>query len=118
MNKNTKGILVAVSTLGLIGVAYYFLIYKKSSKAKAEKNFKDLLNNLGVKTSGESYTTEFNEGKNIVTFFNNNRFVTKVKGADLASKKGTYTDGGKKLFVDGGNVIESGSVWGNLLKTL
>ena len=92
-----------------------------TSKLSAEQNFKDLLKNLGNKeTSKDFFTVDFNSGNSRVTFFNNNRFaiITTDTNAKIAPIKGSYSNGGKKLFVDGGKTIEGNSVWDNLLNTL
>ena len=79
---------------------------------------------LGVSSniSGDTVVANFNNKKNSVTFFNNGRFATFAKDKSGFVSKGSYTDGGKILVItDGvnkGKTIKSGSVWGNLLKTL
>lgn len=118
MNKNTKGIIAVAATLGLIGAAYYFLIYRNSDK----KNFDDVSDNLGgaklINSAKDTVMVDFNNGKNQASFFNNNRFSITTKGITGYLKKGTYLDGGKKLIIDEGNTIEGDSVWENLNKAI
>ena len=60
----------------------------------------------------------FNNNKKQADFYKNGRFVISTRGISGYDKKGTYTDGGTKLFIDGGKNIEGGSVWANLLKAI
>jgi hypothetical protein len=117
MNKQTKGILIVASTLGLIGAVYYFFIYKKG---KPEiKNYDDLKSNLGnFLDRGDMIQAIFNEKKHKAQFYPNNRFIIAEYKSTEPLKKGTYLNGGKKLIIDNGRTIESNSVWANLLETL
>jgi hypothetical protein len=60
----------------------------------------------------------FNSGKNRAMFYSNGRFAIYPQRSSNFIAKGSYDNGGKKLVVDGGKTIESGSVWNNLKSTL
>jgi|LakMenEpi03Aug12_release.lakeMendotaPanAssembly.Ray.scaffolds.fasta_scaffold1177262_1 hypothetical protein len=122
MNKNTKGIIAVGITLGVVGLAYYFLVYKKdNSGGGSGDNFNSLQDNLGFpKTKLDSVTVKFNDGKNVADFFKNNRVWIYNLNKDVKSngKAGTYSDGGKTIKLDSGKEIVSGSVFSNLLQTI
>jgi hypothetical protein len=122
MNKNTKGIIAVGITLGVVGLAYYFLVYKKdNSGGGSGDNFNSLQDNLGFpKTKLDSVTVKFNDGKNVADFFKNNRVWIYNLNKDVKSngKAGTYSDGGKTIKLDSGKEIVSGSVFYNLLQTI
>ena len=122
MNKNTTGIIAVGITLGVVGLAYYFLVYKKdNSGGGSGDNFNSLQDNLGFpKTKLDSVTVKFNDGKNVADFFKNNRVWIYNLNKDVKSngKAGTYSDGGKTIKLDSGKEIVSGSVFSNLLQTI
>jgi hypothetical protein len=120
MNNNTKGAIAVGITLGVVGLAYYFLVYKKENSGGSDDNFNSLQDNLGFKTKTkfDSVTVKFNEGKNTADFYKNNRVVIGKIGTSGYLVKGSYSDGGKEIKLDNGKEIVSGSVFGNLLQTL
>jgi hypothetical protein len=89
-----------------------------ASPMSADQNFANLKVNIGVSTpSGNSFTLKFNEGKNLVTFYNNSRFaIFNSKKEQLF--KGSYQQGGKILKGDNGKEAVSGSIWRNLLSII
>jgi hypothetical protein len=124
MNQNTKGIIAVGITLGVVGLAYYFLVYRKKNGGSDDSNsddsnFKAIQDNLGVKSSSSGIVSvKFNEGKNTADFYKNNRVVIGKIGTSGYLVKGSYSDGGKGIKLDNGKEIFSGSVFGNLLQTL
>lgn len=122
LNKNVKGAII-VLVVAIIAYLIYKFAFKKSPEEQKIDNFNDAKKFLGDNTINSTdtlFVVEFNNGKNQATFFNNNRFFVyeKSKGLKNATIMGTYTDGGKKLYVDGGKVIKGKSVVDNLSKTL
>jgi hypothetical protein len=84
-------------------------------------NFEQLKKNLGTgfKVTGRgTLIMLFNKSKNQADFYPNGRFVLSRPGATGYDKKGSYTDGGTKLFIDGGKTIEGSSVYTNLFKAI
>jgi hypothetical protein len=124
MNQNTNGAIAVGITLGVVGLAYYFLVYRKKNGGSDDSNsddsnFKAIQDNLGVKSSSSGIVSvKFNEGKNTADFYKNNRVVIGKIGTSGYLVKGSYSDGGKGIKLDNGKEIFSGSVFGNLLQTL
>lgn len=121
MDNNAKGAIAVGITFGVVGLAYYFLVYKKQNGGSSVDNFNSLQDNLGFpKTKFDSVTVKFNEGKNVADFFKNNRVWIYNLNKDVKSnaKAGTYSDGGKTIKLDSGKEINSGSVFSNLLQTI
>lgn len=116
MTPNQKGAIAVGITLGVVGIAYYFLVYKKNSDNS--KNFESLQDNLGIKSKSDVLSVKFNEGKNTADFYNNNRVVIGKIGTQGYLVKGSYSDGGKSMRLDNGKEINSNSVWNNLLQTI
>jgi hypothetical protein len=85
-----------------------------------QNNFNDVKKNLGLNISskGNVVSVKFNGGKNQADFYNNDRVIISTVGKSGYLKKGSYSNGGKTIVIDGGKTITSGSVWGNLLNTL
>lgn len=130
MDKNTKGIIAVAATLAIVGVAYFIVKRIKASREtrldenssdkylnESTKAVRDNLGKASIVYKDGNVKVDFG-GKYSATFYTNNRFSINEKGVDGFVKKGTYLDGGKKLIVDGGNTIESGSVWANLQNAL
>jgi hypothetical protein len=123
MNNNAKGAIAVGITLGVVGLAYYFLVYKKENSGSiSDDNFTSLQDNLGFKTKTkfDSVSVKFNEGKNVADFFKNNRVWIYNLNKDVKSngKAGTYSNGGLSIKLDSGKEIVSGSVFSNLLQTI
>ncbi len=120
LSPNKKGVIAVGASLLILGLGYFGYQFYLGSFRKTDinKNFLDLQDNLGLKPNSDNIlVTKFNEGKNIAQFYSNNRvFVFDANKNVLA--KGTYINGGKKIVLDGGFTIESGSVFGNLLDIL
>lgn len=115
MNNNTKGLIVAGISLGLLGLGY-FLVYKKGKSGN--KNFTSLQDNLGLTANNENVViAPFNDKKNTAQFYTNDRVVVFNSDKNVVVK-GSYSDGGKTIKLDNGKEITSGSVWENLLKTV
>jgi hypothetical protein len=124
MTPNQKGLLVSAIALGAVGLAYYFLIHKKSNgsgdstSSDDATNFNDLQSNIGSTTKADVLSVKFNEGKNTADFYKNHRLVIGKFGTQGYIAKGSYSDGGKSIKLDNGKEINSGSVWNNLLQTI
>ncbi len=119
LTQNQKGAIAVGSVFLVIGLGYFgYKLYSNHPLTNHQKNFLDLQNNLGLKPNSDNViVTKFNEGKNIAQFYNNNRvFVFDENKKSIA--KGAYSNGGKKIVLDDGFSIESGSVFGNLLGIL
>ncbi len=116
------------SALVVTGVVYFGFIKKMSNgltwyqglTGGKGDNFGDLKKNLGDRISdkGTVVTVPFNSNKNQADFYNNGRVIIAKAGATGYLVKGSYSDGGKTIVLDGGKTITSGSVWGNLLETI
>ncbi len=121
LSPNQKGAIAVGTVFLVIGLGYlgYRFYVNRPFKKVDNQNFLDLQNNLGLKANSEDIvSTKFNEGENIVEFYNNNRFFVFDKDKKVIVAKGTYSNGGKKMVLDGGFTVESGSVFGNLLDIL
>lgn len=82
-------------------------------------NFQQVQTNLSTKANANGVVSvRFNGNKNQADFYNNNRVVINIVGKSGFLKKGTYSNGGKTIILDGGKTITSGSVWQNLNSTL
>lgn len=115
--KNINGLIAVGITLGIAGIGYYFLVYKK----KDGNNFEDLLINLGstVKPNKDNIVSvKFNADKNLAQFYTNNRVVIFDNATKKVLNKGTYSDGGKTINMDDGKSANTNSVWGNLLEII
>ena len=75
MNNNTKGLIVAGASLGVLALAYYFLVYRKNNNAD-DINFSSVQDNLGLKANKDDVViAPFNDKKNFAQFYTNNRIV-------------------------------------------
>lgn len=120
MNSNTKGAIVVGLALGAVGIAYYFLVYKKKDDSAYEQfdNFKSLQNNIGAKANNEDIVAvKFNDKNNSAQFYKNNRVVIFDSNKKIVVK-GSYSNGGYNMTLDNGKEISSNSVWSNLLQTI
>ncbi len=82
-------------------------------------NFQQVQTNLSTKANANGVVSvRFNGNKNQADFYNNNRVIIGTVGQSGYLKKGTYSNGGKTIVLDGGKTITSGSVWQNLNSTL
>jgi hypothetical protein len=119
MDNNKKGIIAVAISLGVVGLAYYFLVYKKKDDSAYEQldNFKSLQNNIGLKANNDVVIAPFNENKNIAQFYNNNRVIVFNSNKNIVVK-GSYSNGGYNIKLDNGKEISSNSVWSNLLQTI
>ena len=119
MNSNTKGAIVVGLALGAVGIAYYFLVYKKKDDSAYEQfdNFKSLENNIGLKANNDVVVAPFNEKKNTAQFYNNNRVIIFDSNKKIVVK-GSYSNGGYNMTLDNGKEINSNSVWENLMQTI
>lgn len=116
MNNNIKGLIVAGASLGLLALAYYFLVYKKDEGEKS--NFKSLQDNIGLNPNDDDIViAPFNDKKNFAQFYNNNRVVIFNSDKNVVVK-GSYSEGGKTIKLDNGKEVSSGSVWTNLLNAI
>lgn len=96
--------------------------YKKEDESKSSSNYEKLKSNLGstfqkVKDK-EAISLVFNDKKNTVLFYGNNRFFIGANPYKGYTIKGSYSEGGKKLSIDKGKTIEGGSIFKNLRKAL
>ncbi|MBK7362998.1 MAG: hypothetical protein IPJ01_11940 [Micavibrio sp.] len=117
MNSNAKGAIAVGITLGVVGLAYYFLVYKKDDKGDVYSdfdNFNSLQTNLGLKANKDDVVVApFNEKNNSVQFYKNNRAIFFDKNNKVVVK-GSYSNGGQSITLDNGKEFSSGSVWQNI----
>lgn len=117
MNKNTKGLIV----VGVLGIVAYILYKKFKTKklSRAESivgdNFAFLQEKLGVVANKDGIVIiQYNDGKNQAQYYSNNRviiFDAKTKPVKLL-KKGTYSEGGISIKLDGGREVRNtSSAW-------
>lgn len=120
MNTNTKGAIVVGLALGAVGLAYYFLVYKKNDNLAYEQfdEFKSLQNNIGLKANNDDVViAPFNDKKNFAQFYKNNRVIIFNSDKKIVVK-GSYSNGGYNMILDNGKEINSNSVWSNLMQTI
>ncbi len=112
MNKNYAIGFFALLVVGtLIG---YCIMHKVGSELD---QLKEALGS-GILTPDGSLRVPFNGGDNFAQFYSNGRVIIFKKDGTRISG-GNYSNGGKSLQMeDKGGLIESGSVWNNLLKTI
>jgi hypothetical protein len=96
--------------------------YKKGSAGGTVSELEQVAKNLGA--SAEIYTDKVIarvtvNGKGYAGQFNDKykSFLLFGKGGALL-KKGTWSDGGKKIVLSNGRIISSGSVWSNIRATV
>ena len=123
MDSNKKGIIAVAISLGVVGLAYYFLVHKSDSDSGEtvyyNDNFNSAVTNTGLKpTKGGVLIVNFNyedkKAKNFAQFYTNNRVIIFNDADKNVIAKGTYSNGGKTIKLDSGKEITSGSVYGNL----
>ncbi len=89
-----------------------------STSATSGNTPKDVANNLGngslYDAKNDSTTAYFDGSKYFATFYNNKRFFIFRASDNGWLKKGSYSNGGRTLVVDGGKTISSSSIWKNL----
>lgn len=108
-----KGLLVAGLAFLIAGSAYLLLSKKSFSSNGQSDNFSSLKANLGSNRSGDNpVIVKFASGNYQCDFYSNGRFVLSKNKKMLA--KGSYSNGGKSMIIDGGNSANSESVWANL----
>jgi hypothetical protein len=90
----------------------------KPTKSKPSSDLNSLAKSLNAKVSNNVVTVQFNSKKNTIQFYSNGRFSINDSTTKKLIKKGTWSDGGKKLTPDGGKTISSGSVWSSIEKTI
>jgi hypothetical protein len=126
MDNNKKGIIAVAISLGVVGLAYYFLVArKKSFLSDSEEtvyyndNFNSAVTNTGgLKPNKDGVLiVNFNDAKNFAQFYTNNRVIIFDADKNIIAR-GTYSNGGKTIKLDSGKEITSGSVFGNLLQTI
>lgn len=124
MDNNKKGIIAVAISLGVVGLAYYFLVHKSGSDSglgsgSDNDNFDSLLSNTGLKPNkGGVLIIPFNDKNNFAQFYTNDRVIIFNDADKNVLVKGTYSDGGKTIKLDSGKEITSGSVYYNLLQTI
>jgi hypothetical protein len=119
MDNNKKGIIVVAISLGVVGLAYYFLVHKSGSDYN---NFNSAVTNTGLKPNKDgvlivNFNYEDKKAKNFAQFYTNNRVIIFDADKNIIAR-GTYSNGGKTIKLDSGKEITSGSVFGNLLQTI
>lgn len=125
MDNNKKGIIAVAISLGVVGLAYYFLVHKSGSdsgESTSNDNFNSAVTNTGLKANKDgvlvvNFNYEGKNAKNFAQFYTNNRVIIFDADKNVVAK-GTYSDGGKTIKLDSGKEITSGSVWGNLNEAL
>ena len=90
----------------------------KPTKSKPSLDLNSLAKSLNSRVSNNIVIVPFNSKKNTIQFYSNGRFSINDSTTKKLIKKGTWSDGGKKLTPDGGKTISSGSVWANIEKTI
>ena len=86
-----------------------------------KSNFDRLKQNIGsqfTNLKGGAIRVNFNGNKNFAQFYTNNRVAIYTTSNNNIIIKGSYANGGKKIVLDNGKTIESGSIWRNLNKTI
>jgi len=119
LSSNQKGLIIVGASLALV-TGTFFLIrrYLYPNPKKANSNFLDLQDNLGLKPNNEGVIVfKFNDGANKVQFYGNDRVFIFNKNDNILLK-GKYEDGGKKIISDSGKSVSGNSVWKNLLDIL
>jgi hypothetical protein len=91
---------------------------KSSKSSSSSLDLNSLAKSLNSKVLNNIVTVTFNSKKNKIQFYSNGRFSINDSTTKKLIKKGTWSDGGKKLTPDGGKAISSSSVWGNIEKTI
>lgn len=85
-------------------------------------NFEKLKQNIGSNFTnlrdGSAIKVVFNNNKNFAYFYTNGRVAVFTKSNNKLFIKGSYADGGKKIILDNGKKIQSGSVWTNINNTI
>ena len=122
MDSNKKGIIAVAISLGVVGLAYYFLVHKSDSDSGEtvyyNDNFNSAVTNTGLKPNKDGVLiVNFNDAKNFAQFYTNNRVIIFDADKNVIAR-GTYSNGGKTIKLDSGKEITSGSVFGNLLQTI
>lgn len=118
-----KGILITGIVLLLTGTT--LLIYQNSKKggetpSPDNDNFDKVKTNLGSAgrhATDSSIDTSFNGNKNVAKFYNNSRVIIYTSAGKEISK-GSYSNGGLTITIDGKDPITSASVFENLNKTI
>ena len=123
MNNNAKGAIVVGVVLGAVGLAYYFLVYKKDGKGEGDAysdldNFTSLQTNLGLKDVNNDgvISVPFNNEKNKAQFYKNNRVFFFDKNNKVVAK-GSYSNGGQSITLDNGKEF-NGLVWQNIIDVI
>lgn len=135
MTNGEKAVIAGGFTILVAGaIAYYFLVYKKTDGGSGDptkddgtntgdntvlssvENFNAVKVNLGNVKADKSgvVVVPFNVNKNTAQFYNNNRIMIFEKNGGSPSMRGNYSDGGKKIVIDGGETVSGSSVWKNL----
>jgi hypothetical protein len=111
-----KGLLIFGSVLILSGVGVWaYGRWGKHSDGNA--NFDSVLKNLGVSADKNGVASvKFNSGENIANFYSNGRVVVFKGTTELA--KGSYSNGGSTITLDGKAPITEKTVYLALLKTV
>ena len=125
MEKNVKGI-IAIAVVGVLGFLGYKYLSKKgiltSAKSITDDNFALLQKQTGkIANPNGVVIIPFNNEKNKAQFYSNNRIIIfdNTKNPPVIIKKGTYSQGGYNITLEGGkDIMNTSSVFGALLETL
>lgn len=117
MKNKTIGYAIIGLALVAGGIYVYKTFIKKddgSVNDDSNKNFDVLLKNLGTNAKSEngSVAVNFNDGKNSARFYNNNRVVFFKGQTEIG--KGSYSNGGYTMSIDGGKTVNNANVYTNL----
>lgn len=122
MDNVTKNGLVAVGiTFGIVVGGYFIIkaITKGSPKGSSDENFESLQANLNVQPNSDGIIIiNFNDQKNSAQFYNNNRVILFDSKTKAVIGKGTYSEGGKIINLDNGQLLNNSSVYTNLLNSI
>lgn len=110
-----------IVSIGLIlsgfGIWAYGRFSKKGEPDIDLPNFDLLLKNANVSENKDGIASiKFNSGSNVANFYKNGR-VAFFKGDNLISK-GTYTNGGLTITIDGKAPISTSSVYLTISKSI
>jgi hypothetical protein len=121
MDNNKKGIIAVAISLGVVGLAYYFLVARKKSSlnenlALVKEKFGDkgvIAANPNDKKENDLIVVIFNDNKNFAQYFGAGTFFifdNTVKPAkQLVS--GTYSKGGTNIKLANGKEIKNKDVF-------
>jgi len=128
-----KGLIYSIGGISLALIVGGTIMYFKNKQVEGEVSISDskshsiskqsldvnsLAKALNSKVISDTVTVPFNSKKNTIKFYSNGRLSVNDSTTKKLIKKGTWSDGGKKITIDGEKTISSNSVWDNIEKTI